>query len=63
MSDSNIFRDSEMVAALLRLEAKQVCRGFKSEMFPEMDLQLARYIRTFTPEALQWLLDNADKLK
>lgn len=35
----------EILGALLRLEAKQVLRGFKSEIFPDMGVKEAKKIR------------------
>jgi len=42
----------DVLAALLRLEAKQVLRGFKSGLFPDMTLKEAQAIRQLPLEVL-----------
>lgn len=42
-----------VMANLLWLESKQVLRGFKSELFPDLTPELALRIRTSTPENVE----------
>lgn len=46
------------LAALLRLESKQVLRGMKSELFPGLTPRLARKFRSASLEELEKLLEE-----
>lgn len=48
-------------AALMRLEARQVMRGFKSEFFPQMTLEQAKQIRACSLEELTAAVTAAEQ--
>ena len=57
----------EALAALLRLEAKQVLRGFKSELFPTMTERHALALRGMSEEQMEEyakeLISSHDKIE
>ena len=52
----------DALAALLRLESKQVLRGMKSEIFPDLTPELAKRFRDVSLQDLQKALEEAEKL-
>lgn len=52
----------DVLAALLRLESKQVLRGAKSEIFPDLTPELAKRFRDVSLQNLQKALEEAEKL-
>ncbi len=51
---------NSVMTALLRLEAKQVLRGFKSEIFPDLTPELAMKFRLMTLEELEATLNETE---
>lgn len=56
-------KEIKATAALLRLEAKQVLRGFKSTFFPDLTREAAMKIRAMSLYELEAALSHADDPK
>ena len=61
MTDKKVAPE-EASAALLWLECKQICRGYKSEFFPNITQEEAVKIRTMGfDKFMEWMKEEDDK--